>query len=156
MIDEEIKEKRVEAFDAYVKESKASRNKRVKEAKKEAKEAEEMAVELGVEEKLFGNGTTNGNSKNGKNAKKGEPDMSGLTALIQQRQKDRASTFLDDLEAKYAPKKGGRKNKRAAGVEPPEEVFQRNKKKKARKTSDAGAEEEVEVERPRTKRARRA
>lgn len=135
IIDEEIREKRVEAFDAYVKDSKAKRTKRVKEAKKEAKEAEAEAKKLGL---------------------KKDGGMDSLTALIQQRQKDRAGTFFDDLEAKYAPKKGGKKNKRGAGVEPPEEAFQRNKKK-AKRTSDAGAggDEEAEVERPRAKRARR-
>ena len=154
MIDEEIKERRVEAYDEYVKESKAKRKKRVNEAKKEAKEAMEMAEELGVKDKLFANGKAGG-----KRGKKGEEDISGLTALIQGRQKERAKDFLADLEAKYAPKKGGIKGKRMAEDEPPEEAFEKTaqrmrKGRKGRKSGDAavGAED---MEAPRAKRAKK-
>lgn len=150
MIDEEIAEKRVEGYDAYVKESKAKRKKRVQEAKKEAKEAMEMAKELGVEDRLFG-------KENGKKSKKGEEDISGLSAIIQQRQKERAGDFLADLEAKYAPKKSaGKKGKRVADDEPSEEAFQKTAQrvKKAKKTekADADADQEVDGRRKRVKR----
>jgi DnaJ family protein C protein 9 len=156
IIDEEIDAKRVEAYAAYVKETKAKRKKRLNEAKKEAQEAIEMAEELGVKDRLFG--ANNGTSK--KKSKQVEEDLTGLTALIQQRQKNRHDNFLADLEAKYAPKskKGsGGKNKRGAGVmdEPPEEAFQRNKKKAKAVDAEAGAEDEVKMEQPRGKRTRR-
>jgi DnaJ family protein C protein 9 len=125
MIDEEIDEKRVEAYEAYIKESKTKRKKRVAEAKKEAKEAMQMAEELGVKDKLFGNGK--GGAKKGK--KGGGEDTSGLAALIQQRQKERSGNFLADLEAKYAPKKKG---KRVMEDEPPEEAFEKTAKRSKR------------------------
>ena len=160
IIDEEITAKRVEGYPAYVKESKAKRKKRVTEARREAEEAMEMAEELGVKEKLFGMDGTNGRSKSEKKGAKGEEDLGGLTALIQQRQKDRSDTFFADLEAKYAPKtkKGATgKNKRNSRVidEPPEEAFTRNRKQT--KTVDVNPAEEAEDVAPRrTKRARRA
>jgi DnaJ homolog subfamily C member 9 len=80
-------------------------------------EAMELAEELGVKEKLFGTNTK------GKKSKKGGNDEAGLAALIQQRQKGRQENFFDNLEAKYA---GGKKPKRRAVDEPPEEAFQKN------------------------------
>lgn len=125
IIDEQIEEKVVEAFDKYVKETKGSKKRRRDNAKKEAKEAEEAARELGVHEELFGNATTGG-AENKEKAKKGgkkkkEDDTSGLAALIRQRQATREGDFFANLEAKYAPKKG----KRRAEEEPPEEAFQK-------------------------------
>jgi DnaJ family protein C protein 9 len=150
IIDDEIDEKRVEAYDKYVKETKASRKRRATNAKKEAAEALEMARELGVEKKLFGNGTS---KKRKANDAEEEPDYSDLAALIQQRQKSRAGNFLADLEAKYAsPKKGGKKSKRAAVEEPPEEAFQKTAER-AKRNSVKATEETV---RPRkSKRAKR-
>jgi DnaJ family protein C protein 9 len=149
MIDEEIDEKRVEAYEAYVKESKTKRKKRVAEAKKEAKEAMQMAEELGVKDKLFGNGKAGA-----KKGKKGEEDTSGLAALIQQRQKERSGNFLADLEAKYAPKKKG---KRVAEEEPPEAAFQKTaqRAKKSRKSEKASTEVEQETGERRSKRVKR-
>jgi DnaJ homolog subfamily C member 9 len=114
MIDAEIEEKRVEAYPAYVKETKTKRKRRIDNAKKEEAEAMEMAEEMGVADKLFGNGKSR--------AKK--DDTSGLAALIQQRNKSRSDNFLADLEAKYAPAK-----KRRAEAEPSEEAFQKASKK---------------------------
>lgn len=160
IIDDEIAAKRVEAYSAYVKESKAKRKKRVTEAKKEAEEAMEMAEELGVKEKLFGTDGTNGHAGAAKKGKKSEPDISGLSAIIQQRQKSRADNFLADLEAKYAPKtkngaaKGQSKRNSKVLEEPPEEAFQKNRRKG--KSSEAPADEAEEDVPRRTKRARRA
>lgn len=150
MIDEEIDEKRVEAYEAYVKETKTKRKKRVAEAKKEAKEAMQMAEELGVKDKLFGNGK--GGAKKGK---KGEVDTSGLAALIQQRQKERSGNFLADLEAKYAqPKKKG---KRVMEDEPPEEAFEATAKrsKKNQKVASANTDVGQETGERRSKRVKR-
>lgn len=122
IIDEAIKEGEAEPWEDYKRETKAKRKQRMKNAKREAAEAEEMAEELGVKDKLFGNAAGGSSRK-----KKNESDDSALAALIQQRQKNRAATFLDDLEAKYG---GGKKaktgNKRRSHDEPPEEAFQRN------------------------------
>ena len=57
-----------------------------------------------------------------KKSSKSGNDTSALQALIQQRQKSRATNFLDDLEAKYG---GGKGQKRS---EPPEEAFENNAK----------------------------
>lgn len=132
IIDEAIKDGSVEAYRHYTKESKASRRKRVDKAKKEESEAMELAEELGVKEKLFG---AKPNGKVGKKHGGGEEDA--LKALIQQRQKGRAENFLDQLEAKYG---GGKKGKRRAPDEPPEEAFQKNAKKTKVKEGTKGRE----------------
>ena len=126
IIDRAIKDGEVEAHSRYTKESKGNRKKRKAAAEKEASEAMELAEELGVKDKLFGNGTS------GKKGKKGG-DEDALMALIQQRQKGRAENFLDNLEAKYG---GGTKKGKGAKREidePPEEMFQKNAKKKVKK-----------------------
>ncbi|KAF2400865.1 DnaJ-domain-containing protein [Trichodelitschia bisporula] len=138
IIDAEIEAKRVEAYDAYAKESKKKRAKRVANAKKEAKEAEEMARELGVADKLYGNGTKKG--------KKGEPDMDGLAAIIQQRQQERAGNFLADLEAKYAPKKRGTKRAADEFDEDAKPKRQRGKKQATVEESDDAMEDPEEEE----------
>ncbi|TID15108.1 Urea active transporter [Venturia nashicola] len=172
MIDEEINEKRVEAYEAYIKETKTKRKKRVAEAKKEAKEAEQMAEELGVKDKLYGNGKAGA-----KKGKKGEEDISGLAAIIQQRQKERSGNFLADMEVKFAPKKRGKrvmedeppeeafeatakrmkKNKRAMEDEPPEEAFEKTtqRAKKNKKTSSVSVDVEQETGERRSKRVKR-
>lgn len=172
MIDEEIDEKRVEAYEAYIKENKTKRKKRIAEAKKEAKEAEQMAEELGVKDKLYGNGKTGA-----KRGKKGEEDISGLAAIIQQRQKERSGNFLADLEAKHAPKKRGKrvmedeppeeafeatakrmkKNKRVMEDEPPEEAFEKTaqRAKKDKKSASASLDLEQDTGERRSKRAKR-
>ena len=115
IIDHAIAAGEVKGFKTYAKETKVSKRRRVDLAKKEEKEAMELADELGVKEKLFGNGS----SKKKKNSKK--DDEASLAALIQQRQKLRSERFLDNLEAKYG---GGKKSKRMM-EEPPEEAFQK-------------------------------
>ena len=132
VIDAAIKAKEVPRFDAYAKETKKSKQARVKAAKGEAKEAEELAKELGVYEKLRGDGK-----------KKSKKDSeAGLAALIQRNQASRMSA-LDKLAEKYGavPKAGKGKKRAAKELEEPdisEEQFQAiqagmKKKKKARK-----------------------
>jgi DnaJ family protein C protein 9 len=159
MIDEEIDAKRVEAFETYTKETKSKRKKRIAEAKKEEKEAMEEAEKLGVADKLF----ANNKGTNGKKSKTGEADISGLELLIKGRQKDRATNFFADLEAKYAQGNGKKKSgKRVADdSEPSEEAFekaaQRMKKARARKTNEdvADTEQGEVVEGRRPKRVKR-
>lgn len=136
IIDEAIKDGKVDAFDAYTKESKTDRKRRLKRAKDEAKEAEEYAKELGVDKDLAS--TSNGSkSRKGKKgaASNGADDeygdTSGLAALIQKRQQSRAGNFLANLEAKYAPKPKAGKKRGAKEVEdePPEELFEKNRAK---------------------------
>lgn len=115
IIDEAIASEDVPAFKAYTKESKKSRDARIKAAKGEATEAEEYAKELGVHDKLFGNKK----AKGGK-AAAAEDD---LAALIRRNQNGRKN-FLDDLEAKYAPKSKKDKKRAAEEDEPSEEAFQ--------------------------------
>ncbi|KPI38355.1 putative J domain-containing protein [Cyphellophora attinorum] len=116
IIDEAIKDKTVQAYKAYTKESKASRKQRVAKARAEEGEAMELAEELGVKDKLFGDGSK----------KKGN-DEDALKALIQQRGQSRSDNFLANLEAKYGG--GGKKSKRKESDEPPEELFAKNAKK---------------------------
>lgn len=124
MIDDAIEKSEARSWKNYTQESKAKRRRRLENAKKEAVEAEELADELGVKEKLFSKGGA-GQLKKGKQGKDGA-DEGALAALIQQRQKNRAATFLDDLEAKYVGNKKTKKSqKRGHEDEPPEEAFQR-------------------------------
>ncbi|QIW99729.1 hypothetical protein AMS68_005247 [Peltaster fructicola] len=117
IIDAAIEANEVESYPKYTNETATSRKRRIKAAKKtagkEAKEAEQIGEELGLRKKG-----------------KKEPDMSDLSALIQQRQQDRAakaSTFFDDLESKYSSKG----TKRSADG-PSEEAFAANRKKKSK------------------------
>ena len=91
-IDDAIAAGDVQGFDSYVNETQNVRKKRKKAAKRENAEAMEHAKKLGVYESVFGNGS------------KGSREQNDLAGLIQQRQKQRAATFLDDLEAKYSGK----------------------------------------------------
>lgn len=143
-IDHAIEKGEVEAYDAYTKETQKQRDQRQARAKRDGKEAEEYAKKLGKYDQIFGDGA----SKSKKGSKDQGPD---LADLIQQRQKSRADTFLDDLEAKYAaPKKGPAKNAKKRKVEePPEEFFQRNRQKKqkaAKVQVDDEDEEEIDLE----------
>jgi len=140
IIDDSIAKGEVQAYGKYVKEGKKTREKRRARAKDEEAEAMELAEELGIKNKLFGNGTKDSAGKKSTGKKKtgkckgngdGDGDTDGLMALIQQRQKSRAQNFFDDLEAKYG---GG--SKRKAVDEPPEEAFQKNAKK-GRKSAKA-------------------
>ena len=120
IIDKAIAGKDVQPYDAYTKESASVREKLHAAAKREAAEAEEYAKELGIHDQLFGSGKAQKGRK--KNSKK-EDDEAGLAALIQQKQQNRASNFLENLEAKYTQPKRGKK--RSAKEEPDEEEFQK-------------------------------
>lgn len=116
-IEETIKTGNVEAFDNYTEEPESKKKARHANARKEAKKAEKHAQELGL----------NGDGKKAGKKIGAKDDLGGLAAVIQQRQKGRAATFLDDLEAKYAapqPRKGKAKGKRKV-EEPPEEAFEK-------------------------------
>ncbi|KAL2219528.1 DnaJ domain protein [Thermoascus aurantiacus ATCC 26904] len=98
IIDKAIQDGEVKGWKKYVEEPEKKREQRLKRAREEAEEAEKLAKELGLEEKL--NGTK------GKRKKGGVADDNELAALIQQRQKERAANFFEELEKKYAqPKK---------------------------------------------------
>ncbi|KAK4180262.1 hypothetical protein QBC36DRAFT_343051 [Triangularia setosa] len=119
IIDEAIEQGEVEGYKKYIKETKKSRQQRQKNAKKEEKEADELAKELGVYDKLRGNGK-------GKKGGKKEDDQAGLAALIQRNQKNRANMF-DQLAEKYGAKPEKKGGKRRAVEEPDidEEAFQK-------------------------------
>ncbi|PRQ73959.1 hypothetical protein AAT19DRAFT_15526 [Rhodotorula toruloides] len=143
LINDAIAAKEIKATPAWTKSSKDTqgKEKRKKKADKEAKEAEELAKELGVHDKLYGNGSSA--SKGGKGKGKGkkadaEDDEASLRALIQGNQAKRMNSLIDSLEAKYAAAeakkgkkrsstggedgaKGGKKAKKEA--EPTEEEF---------------------------------
>lgn len=126
IIDDAISKKEATAWKTYKKETAAQKKKRVARARKEEVESREYAEELGVADKLFSTGKTKG-------TKKKKDDQSDLAALIQQRQKIRGDAFFDNLAAKYGgAEKAGQGKKRTRPEEPPEEAFQRNRRKKAR------------------------
>ncbi|BGP06189.1 hypothetical protein JCM10049v2_002008 [Rhodotorula toruloides] len=143
LIDDAIAAKEVKATPAWKKSSKDTqgKEKRKKKADKEAKEAEELAKELGVHDKLYGNGSSSSKGWKGKGKGKkadAEDDEASLRALIQGNQAKRMNSLIDSLEAKYAAAeakkgkkrsstggedaaKGGKKAKKEA--EPTEEEF---------------------------------
>lgn len=127
MIDDAISAGEVTAWRKYKKETAVRKRKRVEKAKKEEIEARKYAEELGVADKLFGSGA-------GKRKRK-KDDTADLTALIQQRQKNRGDALLDSLVAKYSgeEKKSekGKKQTISNVDEPPEEAFARNRIKRA-------------------------
>lgn len=113
IIDAAIAAGEAEPFDAYYNADPRERRERIRVAEKEGKEAQELAKELGVHGSLFGNGRQEGQEKK------------GLADLIQQRQKARAATFLDDLTAKYvngAGKKGAARGKKRKSEDSEEEI----------------------------------
>ena len=89
IIDQAIAAGDIPSYDAYCKADPQDQEKRLKKAKSEEQEAQDLAKELGVHDSLFGKGRPEGQ------------EQKGLADLIQQRQKARATTFLDDLTAKY-------------------------------------------------------
>ncbi|KOS20045.1 DnaJ -like protein subfamily C member 9 [Escovopsis weberi] len=127
MIDQAIEERDVPSFKAYKNETKRKRLARRKAAGAEAQEAEEYAKELGVHEKLFGDGPTKGTAK-GKGAKGKKGSEADLAALIQSRQKERSDALFDRLAEKYgATSNKGKKGKKGSAKEddePSEEAFQ--------------------------------
>lgn len=135
IIDAAIKVKDVEAYPAYTKETKAQRKRRIENFNTEGKEAMAYAEKLGVADKLF--------KKSGQ--AKGED---ALMAMIQKKQKGGMSaSFLDQLEAKYAPKPKSSKGKKRSPPdedEPSEEAFQAAAARlKAGNTSGSGKKAKV-------------
>lgn len=121
IIDGAIARGEVEAYDAYVNETAKSRENRRTRAERERKAAEKEARKRGIHDKVFGEDNA---GKRGQK-RKAEPNMQELEALLQTKAKSRASTFLENLEAKYASKaKGGKNKKSRKHEEPPEEAFQ--------------------------------
>ena len=141
-IDAAITTEAVQGFDAYIDDSKNVGKARKKGAEREKAEAIEHAKELGLHESLFGNG------------KPKDGGQKGLADLIQQRQKQRATTFLDDLETKYGGKSSahGKTNgkKRKANDEPVVEVPKmngtRHKGRKAAEVVEDSSEEDEQDE----------
>lgn len=137
IIDEEIRTGHVEGYDAYVNEPKQKKQARRKRAEKDAREAEKHAEDLGL----------NGHKKVSKKGGQGRDD--DLAAMIQQRQAGRAANFLDDLEAKYAPRKA-KKGKKRPSEEPPEEAFHkmgsRSKKQKKPVIEEEVGEDEIDLD----------
>ena len=144
IIDAAIEKGEVDAYKDYVNEPESKRRQRWENASKEADEAKEYARELGIYEPVFGTGEKTVERKTKKSKQNGAPAGESLMALIQNRQKRRAeqsSDFLDRLEEKYAgqDKKGKAKRKKVV-EEPPEELFENNRKRgKAAKGAEGNA-----------------
>ncbi|KAK8169323.1 hypothetical protein IWX90DRAFT_485290 [Phyllosticta citrichinensis] len=110
IIDAAIAEKAIEPERYYTEESERSRQRRLEQAEKQRQEALEEGDKI----------------KKKANKKKDAPDSLGdLAAMIQRRQRGRSSNFLDDLEAKYAPKPKKGNKRQTPMDEPPEEAFER-------------------------------
>ncbi|SLM36765.1 DnaJ domain, conserved site [Lasallia pustulata] len=143
-VDQAIANGEVKAYEAYTNESTRKRERRHENARQEGKEAEGYAKKLGVYDQLF-------EGKPGKKRTGKVEDESGLAALIQQKSKGRAATFLDNLEAKYASgAKSTKKGKKRLDDEPPEEAFEttasRAKKRKADGNRAKGDEGDQELD----------
>lgn len=129
-IDKAIANGEVEAYEAYTSEPTKKKERRHEDAKREGKEAENYARRLGLYEELF-------EGKPGKKKKGTGHDESGLAALIQQKSKGRASTFLDNLEAKYRNgSQDTKKGKKWLDNGPPEEAFVQTAARARKRKSD--------------------
>ena len=137
IIDEAISNGEVEAYKAYTNETAKAKEARMRAARDEGEEAMAYAKELGVEDKLFGKG---------EGGKKGSSEAA-LSALIKKNQASRSS-FLDQLEAKYAGNNKGSKAKKgkkhaseeAEGGMPSEEAFQKAAARLKDKNASGGDE----------------
>jgi len=111
ILDEEIAKGTIESYPAYERENNDASRAKAKAAERKRKEAFDKQHGDWAEEKM------NGKSK----AKKSkESDLTSLAAAIQKKSRT-GGNFLDQLEAKYAPKSRGKK--RGSDDEPPEEMF---------------------------------
>ena len=124
-IDQAITAGEIEAYHAYTHESPKKRAARHKAAAKEAREAGKLAEEMGVGGTEAKDGKKKG-KKGGKNHGDNEVD---LATLIQQNQKSRSS-IIDQLEAKYGGGKTSKNGTKRKLEEPPEEMFEKNRKPK--------------------------
>lgn len=120
IINKAIKDKLVSTFPQWKKDIKdtKARNRRKEDAKNEAKEAEELAKELGVHDKIFGDDKDGKKAKNasktkGKNKASGNVNDEGvdedaLKAVIQSRNSKQNSmnSLIERLEAKYGAADG--------------------------------------------------
>lgn len=146
-IDQAIKDGEAEGYTWYLNETQEKRDRRLSQARKkktaESKKAEQHAKKLGVYDKLFGEE----GDKSGKNSKAGTDD---LAAIIQQRAKDKAANFLDDLEAKYGGKKvsSTRKKGEKGDImdEPPEGAFEKTAARRKKRNAPIVEEEDEEDE----------
>ncbi|KAL9013721.1 MAG: hypothetical protein Q9173_001602 [Seirophora scorigena] len=147
IIDEAIEREEVQAYDAFVKESKKSKDARMRKARREAGDAEKEARTNKKYQSIFGGDGKGGRDTNGSEPEEGDAhsegagakkkkeektkaDTSDLAAMIQSRQAARSDDFLDRLEAKYAgDAKTGRGKKRKAAQEPDENAFERTRAK---------------------------
>lgn len=140
ILDEEIANGNIESYPAYANETDATRQK-VKDAEQKSRDAFDKR-----QAKEDADKNTNGRVKaKSKSKKGGAGDMADLAALIQQRQKARSGGFFDKLEARYAPPARG--SKRSTPMdEPPEELFEANRTKKAKRSTRAKKVEEDEMD----------
>lgn len=122
LINEGIKEGKLKSTAAWKKSLKdvKGHQRRKDKANKEATEAEAYAKELGVHDKLYGDGKKSSTKGKGKGKGKDDnDDEAGLRALIQSKQSSRMDAMMESLEAKYgagAPKKGGKKRSSTGGA----------------------------------------
>ena len=150
IIDDAIASGEVKGYKSYVKETQASKDKRLRNARAEEDEAIQHAKDLGIYDQVFGGGAK---SRGKKKAGDGEDE---LKAMILKNQQKRGNSFLDKLEEKYTnieKSKGSKKGKKRPTVdeeedaedgEPSEEAFQAaaarlKKKSKAPEADDGGA-----------------
>lgn len=152
IIEEAIKNKIVEEYAVFRKETKTSKASRMRKAREEEKEAAQAAKRLGAD-KLLNGSSGDGSEKGKKSKKKVSGHMDDLASIIQARQASRmGGTFLDNLAAKY----GGRKSGNPGGsAELDEEEFQRiqsglgkskSKGKGKAKKREADSEDDSEVD----------
>ncbi|KAG8531080.1 uncharacterized protein KY384_004437 [Bacidia gigantensis] len=124
----------VQSYPKYENERPAQREARRKVAEKQAREADAHYTE--TQKSKTGKHTGVGAEKGGR---------TDLAAIIQRRQKERATNFLDDLEARYGHPNGGRNGGKPM-EEPPEEAFRKNAETNVKKRKSPITDLEVEDE----------
>ncbi|KAL8945225.1 MAG: hypothetical protein Q9211_000235 [Gyalolechia sp. 1 TL-2023] len=166
IIDGAIQAGDVEAYHAYVNETKKSKDTRMKKARREAEEARAAAKANAKYQSIFGGdgnggrhvdseaaaaGKVNTNGMKGENNKKarkadyvGKGDISDLAAMIQSRNKARSADFFGKLEAKYGgASTTGKGKKRTAEEEPDEDAFEKTRAKMAKAKAERNKNREV-------------
>ena len=122
-IDQAITAGETDAYHAYTHETQKKRAARHKAAVKEAREAGKLAEEMGV----GGKEAKDGKKKAKKGGKNNGDDEADLAMLIQRNQRSRSS-IVDQLEAKYGGGKTSKNGTKRKLEEPPEEMFEKNRK----------------------------
>ena len=133
-IDSAIAAGEVESLDDYANETEAGKAKRKKLAERESAEAIQHAKDIGVYESVFGDGESGSGTQN------------DLASLIQQRQKQRGNAFLEEMAAKYGPRKTTKMRRTKKKKRKIDDAFSRELEKSRRGGDQEPADDEEDEE----------